>query len=213
MCSPSLLITCPYQFNLLSLIFLEACATLVVPRMCSFLILSLRVTPHIHRSILISVTSIRFLVSSLQPTFLPHISLQALTLGLWVQWPGGPVDLKTYWPPKKFTGPPKNWSSHRLAGKGQLLRIPGLQKITASTVIIIDCDVVGSSDRCVYKVPCTQYETNYKYYMDISIEDVFLAGCVRVTCAHIGWRRVYQRVRDWAIIGELLSAHYRAISN
>ena len=39
---------------------LEACATLVVPRMCSFLILSLRVTPHIHRSILISVTSIRF---------------------------------------------------------------------------------------------------------------------------------------------------------
>ena len=28
--------------------------------MCSFLILSLRVTPHIHRSILISVTSIRF---------------------------------------------------------------------------------------------------------------------------------------------------------
>ena len=30
---------------------------------------------------------------------------QALTLGLWVQWPGGPVDLKTYWPPKKRTGP------------------------------------------------------------------------------------------------------------
>ena len=27
MCSPSLLITCPYQFNLLSVIFLEACAT------------------------------------------------------------------------------------------------------------------------------------------------------------------------------------------
>ena len=31
--------------------------------------------------------------------------VQALTLGLWVQWPGGPVDLKTYWPPKKLTGP------------------------------------------------------------------------------------------------------------
>ena len=45
---------------LLSVIFLEACATLVVPRMCSFLILPLRVTPHIHRSTLISVTSIRF---------------------------------------------------------------------------------------------------------------------------------------------------------
>ena len=36
------------------------------------------------------------------------LSTQALTLGLWVQWPGGPVDLKTYWPPKKITGPPKN---------------------------------------------------------------------------------------------------------
>ena len=32
---------------------------------------------------------------------------QALTLGLWIQWPGGPVDLKTYWPPKKLTGPQK----------------------------------------------------------------------------------------------------------
>ena len=35
---------------------------------------------------------------------------QAFSLGLWMQWPGGPVDLKTYWPPKKLTGPPKsNW--------------------------------------------------------------------------------------------------------
>ena len=59
-CSSSLLITCPYHFCCISVIFLEACATLVVPRMCSFLILSLRVTPHIHRSILISFTSIRF---------------------------------------------------------------------------------------------------------------------------------------------------------
>ena len=33
------------------------------------------------------------------------VTHQALTLGLWVQWPGGPVDLKTYWPPKKLTGP------------------------------------------------------------------------------------------------------------
>ena len=29
-------------------------------------------------------------------------TIQALTLGLWVQWPGGPVDLKTYWPPKNL---------------------------------------------------------------------------------------------------------------
>ena len=57
MCSSALLFTCPYQFNLLSVIFLEACITLVVPRMCSFLILSLRVTLRIHRSI---ITSIRF---------------------------------------------------------------------------------------------------------------------------------------------------------
>ena len=60
MCSPPLLITCPYQFKIFSDIFLEACATLVVPLMCSLLILSLRVTPNIHRSILISVTSIHF---------------------------------------------------------------------------------------------------------------------------------------------------------
>ena len=33
--------------------------------------------------------------------------MQALTLGLWMQWPGGPVDLKTYWPLQKLTGPPK----------------------------------------------------------------------------------------------------------
>ena len=60
MCSPSLIVTCPYQFNIFSDIFLEACATLVVPLMCSFLILSLHVTPTIHRSILILVTSIHF---------------------------------------------------------------------------------------------------------------------------------------------------------
>ena len=53
---------------------LEACATVVVPRMSSFLILSLRVTPHIHRSILISVTSIRcsclFVVAHVSVTYI-----------------------------------------------------------------------------------------------------------------------------------------------
>ena len=39
-------------------IFLESCSNLMVPRMCSFLIFSLHVTPHIHRSILISLTLI-----------------------------------------------------------------------------------------------------------------------------------------------------------
>ena len=44
-------------------------------------------------------------------------SAQALTLGLWVQWPGGPVDLKTYWPPKKLTGPPKKLTGPYLKTK------------------------------------------------------------------------------------------------
>ena len=39
------------------LIFFDACTTLAVPLMCSFRILSLLVTPHIHLSILISFTS------------------------------------------------------------------------------------------------------------------------------------------------------------
>ena len=52
MCSLSLLITCPYQFNRISVIILKASAAAVVSRMCSFLVLFLRVTPHIHRSIL-----------------------------------------------------------------------------------------------------------------------------------------------------------------
>ena len=42
-----------HQFMCLYVVFLAACVTLVVPRMCSFLVLSLHVTPHIHRSILI----------------------------------------------------------------------------------------------------------------------------------------------------------------
>ena len=30
---------------------------------------------------------------------------QALTLSFCIHWPGRPVDLKSYWPPKKVTGP------------------------------------------------------------------------------------------------------------
>ena len=52
MCSSSLFITCPYQFNHLFVTFL------VVPRMCAFLILPLRVTLHINCSIIISFNSI-----------------------------------------------------------------------------------------------------------------------------------------------------------
>ena len=43
-----LLITWPYQFDILLVIFLEACDTLVVTSKCSFQILCVRVTPHIH---------------------------------------------------------------------------------------------------------------------------------------------------------------------
>ena len=59
MCSSFILLTWPYHFSHCSVIILEACTTLVVPLMCSFRILSLLVTPHIHRSILISFTSSR----------------------------------------------------------------------------------------------------------------------------------------------------------
>ena len=60
MCYSSLLITCPYQFNLILAIFFEAGATLVIPHLFSFLILSLCVTRPIHRNINISLTAIRF---------------------------------------------------------------------------------------------------------------------------------------------------------
>ena len=45
-CVISFLIMFSYQFNRLSVIFLEACANLSLLIMCSFLILSLRVTPY-----------------------------------------------------------------------------------------------------------------------------------------------------------------------
>ena len=59
-CSSALLITRPYPFEILSVISLEACATLVLPRECSFQILSLHVNLYIHISILISFTLIPF---------------------------------------------------------------------------------------------------------------------------------------------------------
>ena len=58
-CSSFILLTWPYHFSCFSIIFLDACTILVVPLMCSFRILSLIVTPHIHLSILISFSSRR----------------------------------------------------------------------------------------------------------------------------------------------------------
>ena len=72
MCSSFILLTWPYHFTRFSVIFLDACSTLGVPLMCSFWILSLLVTPHIHLSILISFTSSVLLVPSLSPRFLHH---------------------------------------------------------------------------------------------------------------------------------------------
>ena len=59
MSSSFILLTWPYHFRRFSVIFLDACTTLVVPLMCSFRILSPLVTPHIHLSIIISFTSSR----------------------------------------------------------------------------------------------------------------------------------------------------------
>ena len=52
--------TCPYHFNLPSLIFIPNCSTLTVPLMCSFLILSFLVTSIANLNIFISATSISF---------------------------------------------------------------------------------------------------------------------------------------------------------
>ena len=62
MCSSSLLVACPYQFDMLSVIVLEAYTTIGVLRKCSFPILHLPATPciHLNSSILISFTLIPF---------------------------------------------------------------------------------------------------------------------------------------------------------
>ena len=72
MCSSFILLTWPYHFSRFSVIFLDACTTPVVPLMCSFRILSLLVTPHIHLSILISFTSSRASFPLLSPRFQYH---------------------------------------------------------------------------------------------------------------------------------------------
>ena len=53
--SSFILVTCPYHFCRFSVLFLDTCATLAVPLMCSFRIVSLLVTTHTQLSILISV--------------------------------------------------------------------------------------------------------------------------------------------------------------
>ena len=64
-CTSSLLLTCDNQVSLFYVIFFLTGATFTDPLTCSFLILSFFVTPHIHRSILISFTSSRLQYSNL----------------------------------------------------------------------------------------------------------------------------------------------------
>ena len=56
-CPSSILLPCPYRLAVFYVIF---CDTYTDPLTCSFLIVSVFVTPHIHRSILISFTSSLF---------------------------------------------------------------------------------------------------------------------------------------------------------
>ena len=72
----------PYQFVRGSVICLATCACVspVVPRMCSFLMWPFRVTPHIHRSILISFISIRFSCFFVVTHVVSHMGLLAWSL-------------------------------------------------------------------------------------------------------------------------------------
>ena len=59
-CVSSLPITCPYQDRRFPFIFSVTGATFKLPHICSFLTLSILVTPHIHLNIIISATCKRF---------------------------------------------------------------------------------------------------------------------------------------------------------
>ena len=74
--SPNHTTAVPFQSSIV--IFLEACAPLVVSRMCSFLILYLRVTPYIQSTIASSsrLPQSVFLVASLQHMVPPHRNAQ-----------------------------------------------------------------------------------------------------------------------------------------
>ena len=75
---PTLRITCPYHFNLLSWTFFPISPTFVVPLIPSFLILPSFVTPHIHHSIRISAASNLFSCGF----FNAHVSAPYTSAGL-----------------------------------------------------------------------------------------------------------------------------------
>ena len=74
-CHSSLLLTCPYNFSLFSVTCYATGITFTDPLTCSLLILSFFVTPHIHRSILISFTSSLFSLLTMS-----HIAMLASPL-------------------------------------------------------------------------------------------------------------------------------------
>ena len=75
--------------------------------LCLFRILLFLVDLHLGVVVLAFLGVLPLLLGRDAQDSLLHLynTIQALTLRLLVQWPGGPVDLKTYWPPKKLTGP------------------------------------------------------------------------------------------------------------
>ena len=89
-CSDFLLITWPDQFNLLSMTFFVSCPAFVVPRTCSFLVLSLRIMPHIHRSIRLSFTSIHCVY------VVTHVSASYSIAGLITVLPSPSVSLASF---------------------------------------------------------------------------------------------------------------------
>ena len=78
MCSSFILL--PYRFSHFSVVFLDACATLVVPQMGSFWILSLLVTLHIHLDqMLVSISNYHTMFSITQEVAnIPKCSLQQI---------------------------------------------------------------------------------------------------------------------------------------
>ena len=71
---------------------------------------------HVIYSKLVINSSREFIFSSKNKMF--DSSTQALTLDCGNHWPGGPVNQKIHWPPKKPTGPPKTCNDPNVFAAG-----------------------------------------------------------------------------------------------
>ena len=65
---------------------------------------------------LFSSTHLLYMITYLKKIHLEP--LQALTLDCGNHWPGGPVNQKIHWPPKKPTGPPKTCNDPNVFAAG-----------------------------------------------------------------------------------------------